>query len=70
MLTLIPCVFMLVLTLWAMVANELNFVGAKERNWVLIVVNAVTLLLAVALIAEALMALLKPRRPAAAAAGE
>ena len=58
LLTLLPCLFMLVMTISAMVGNELNFID--DRNWVLVVINALTLLLAVALMAEALRVLLKP----------
>jgi len=61
-LTLIPCLFMLVLTLWAMVANETKFLRAADPNWVLVVVNALTLVLALALIVEALIVLLRPAR--------
>jgi len=67
LITLLPCLFMLVLTLWAVVANEIDFVG--KRQWPLIVINAVTLVLAVALIVEAFVVLLRPRAAAAAAAG-
>ena len=60
-LTLIPCFFMLALTMWAMVANELNFY--RKGNWLLAIVNVLTLLLAVGLIVEALRVLFRPHRP-------
>jgi len=65
LLTLLPCLFMLVLTIWAMVANEINFVGAANRSWVLIVINALTLVLAVGLIIEGIIVLVRPGGPKA-----
>jgi carbon starvation protein len=60
LLTLFPCLFMLVLTVWAMVANEINFVSAG--NWLLVGVNGVTLLVALALALEAFVNLARPRQ--------
>jgi len=60
-LTLLPCIFMLVMTTWAMVANEVNFITAAKPNWVLVVINALTLVLAAALIIEAFVVFFKPR---------
>ena len=72
LLTLIPCLFMLVLTLWAMIVNETRFLRAADPNWVLVVINGLTLLLALALIVEAVIVLLRPAaggsEPPAAAA--
>jgi len=62
-LTLIPCLFMLVLTIWSMIANEANFLRAEQRNWVLIVINAATFVLAVALVLEAMGVFLRPGGP-------
>ena len=66
LLTLLPCLFMLVMTLWAMVANQINFMmpASGPRHWVLIIINALTLLVAVALIAEAFKVFFSPRRQA------
>ena len=60
-LTLLPCAFMLVMTIWAMVSNQLTFVRdtSSAKQWVLIVVNGLILALAVALAAETLVTLLK-----------
>jgi carbon starvation protein len=63
-LTLLPCMFMLVLTIWAMIANERNFV-AQHQPWALVVINALTLLLAVALIIEGLLSFVRPGRSGA-----
>jgi len=60
LLTLGPCLFMLVLTVWAMVVNEINFVSAG--NWLLVGVNGVTLLVALALALEAFVNLARPRQ--------
>lgn len=60
LLTLFPCLFMLVLTVWAMVVNEINFVSAG--NWLLVGVNGVTLLVALALALEAFVNLARPRK--------
>lgn len=56
-LTLVPCLFMLVMTLWAMVANQVSFMTPDRqghRPWVLVVVNAVTGLVALGLVVEVL----------------
>ncbi|MGB3087420.1 MAG: carbon starvation protein A [Phycisphaerae bacterium] len=60
LLTLFPCLFMLVLTVWAMVVNEINFVSAG--NWLLVGVTGVTLLVALALALEAFVNLARPRK--------
>ena len=65
-LTLVPCLFMLLLTVWAMIANQMTFMTPKadgSRAWVLIVVNGLTLLVAIALVAVALRVFFKPREP-------
>ena len=65
-LTLVPCLFMLLLTLWAMIANQMTFMTPKadgSRTWVLIVVNGLTLLVAIALVVVALRVFFKPRGP-------
>jgi len=65
LLTLGPCLFMLAMTIWAMVLNELKFLGAPDPSWVLIVINGLTLLLAAGLVVEAFIVLCKPRAEAA-----
>ena len=68
-LTLLPCLFMLTMTVWAMVSNELTFVARKVsdafpayQKWTLVGVNALTLLLAVVMTVEAFITLLS-RQP-------
>jgi carbon starvation protein len=53
LLTFLPCIFMLVITIWAMVSNEITFITSARKQWVLIVINAATLLLAGGLLFEA-----------------
>ena len=65
-LTLAPCLFMLSLTIWAMISNQMQFLTPKadgSRAWVLIVVNALTLLVAVALVGVTLRVFFKRRGP-------
>jgi len=59
-LTLVPCLFMLVLTIWAMIANQTNFI-VQHKPWALVAINGLTLLLAVAMIIEGLMIFIRPR---------
>jgi len=51
----IPCLFMLVMTLWAMIYNEVNFCMA--RNWLLVSINGVTLLLSIWMAVEGIVLL-------------
>ena len=66
---LIPLVFLLVMTTWALIINLLNFIEAEQ--WVLAPLDALIFVLAVWLIVEAAMALLQARRerPATPMAG-
>lgn len=50
LVTAVPCVFMLVMTLWSVSLNELRFI--REGSGVLIVINGLILALAVWMIAE------------------
>jgi len=59
LLTLVPCVFMLVLTTWAVVANERRFLA--NGQWALIIMNGAMLLLTAALAIEAFVTFIKPR---------
>lgn len=52
LLTGLPAVFMLVLTVWAMILNELRFIRAEDPIWALVIINAITLLLALGLAVE------------------
>ena len=69
LLTLGPCLFMLVLTVWAMVWKEVEFIQKPVseafpayQRYALIVVNAVTLLLALALVVECFITIARPKR--------
>ena len=69
LLTLLPCLFMLVLTVWAMVSKEIGFVAAPVtdafpayQKWALVVLNGVTLLLALALAVEAFIHIARPKK--------
>ncbi len=52
--TAVPCVIMLVITNWAMVKNEMIFLG--EKNWLLVTIGAGIFALALWMTVEALMA--------------
>ncbi|MBS3735120.1 MAG: carbon starvation protein A [Phycisphaerae bacterium] len=68
LLTLLPCLFMLVMTLWAVVHNEVDFV--TKQNWTLVAINGLTLALAVWVAIEAFVVLLRGRGPQARGATE
>ena len=57
LLTGIPAVFMLVMTIWALFINEANFIGAN--NILLMVINAIVIVIAFWVAFEGSMALLK-----------
>jgi len=68
-LTLVPCLFMLVLTMWAMVWKEWEFIVTPVsdafptyQKVALIGLNALTLLLALALVAECFVTIARPRQ--------
>jgi len=46
----IPCAFMLVLTLWSVILNEITF--CRQANWLLAVINGATLVLSVFIVIE------------------
>jgi len=48
--TALPCSFMLVMTVWGVICNELNFI--KESSWLLVLINGGILLLAIMMIYE------------------
>jgi len=54
LVTAIPCLFMLLVTNWAMVENELNFVA--DGNWLLVIIGAVIFALALWMTVEAFIA--------------
>ncbi len=51
--TAVPCVIMLVITTWAMVANERDFID--DKNWLLAVIGGVIFALALWMTIEALL---------------
>jgi len=68
-LTLVPCLFMLVLTVWAMVWKELEFIEKPiseafpaYQKYALIGLNALTLLLALALVVECFITIARPKQ--------
>jgi len=69
LVTFLPCLFMLTLTIWAMVTNELNFLrpASGDPKWVLAVINGIMILLAAGLVFEALVVFVRrePGREAA-----
>jgi len=68
-LTLVPCLFMLVLTVWAMVWKEWEFIEMDVseafpayQKVALIGLNGLTLLLALALVVECFITIVRPRQ--------
>lgn len=55
----LPCLFMLVMTLWAVIVKQGDFIS--QKNWLLVFINASVLLLALWMIAEAASAFLRRR---------
>ena len=62
LLTAVPCLLMLFVTLWAVIVNEKNFVATGQG--LLAVINGIVLVLAVWLVAEGSLALATRRGPA------
>ena len=58
--------FMIIMTIWALIINQINFINAQ--NWLLIILNATILIIAVWVIFEGLAALLSGKKPSAAKA--
>ncbi|MFC1676115.1 carbon starvation protein A [Planctomycetota bacterium] len=54
LITGIPCCIMLVITVWAMVRNEMNFIA--EKNWLLVIIGSGIFLLAMWMVVEAAIA--------------
>ncbi len=57
-LTLIPCLFMLAMTIWAMVWNEMTYL--HKGRWLLVGINGMTLLLAIWMVVEAFVVFFTP----------
>ncbi len=53
----LPCIFMLVMTIWGAVMNEKNFIASG--NWLLILINGIILLLAIWMIVESIIIFIK-----------
>lgn len=64
LVTAIPCLFMLGVTVWAVVLNERSFVAA--RNWPLASINGLALVLALWMVGEALATVRRPAKETAA----
>ncbi len=62
----IPAVFMIVVTVWALIINQINFINAQ--NWLLTILNAVILIIAVWIVFEGFSAFMSSEKPAAAEA--
>lgn len=60
-LTLVPALFIIVLTSWALVQKTAQFYG--EQNWLLAVVGTVCLVLEVWMLVEAIIVTIRPRSP-------
>jgi len=60
LVTAIPCIIMLIITCWAMIKNEFNFI--QQQNRLLAVIDAGIFVLAVWMIAEAAITF-RPRNP-------
>ena len=54
LVTAVPCVIMLIITVWAMVKNEINFL--TDRNWLLVSISSGIFLLAIWMTVEAVIA--------------
>ena len=54
LVTGIPCVIMLVITVWAMVKNEINFIA--DKNWLLVTIGSGIFVLALWMVVEAAIA--------------
>ena len=62
----IPAVFMIVMTVWALIINQINFINAQ--NWLLTILNAAILIIAVWVAFEGFAVFLSGEKPKAAEA--
>jgi len=53
LVAIIPCLFMLVMTIWGAILNETEYVA--KGNWLLLIINAIVLLLACWMILESII---------------
>jgi carbon starvation protein len=57
----VPCLIMLLITIWAMVKNEMNFIS--RENWVLVIIGGGIFALSLWMTVEAFIAFFNPSRP-------
>ncbi len=62
----IPAVFMIVVTVWALIINQINYINAQ--NWLLTILNAAILIIAVWVVFEGVAVFLSGEKPSAAKA--
>ncbi|NQT01485.1 MAG: carbon starvation protein A, partial [Planctomycetes bacterium] len=62
LVTAVPCLIMLVITNWAMVKNEIDFIS--KGNWLLVIIGGGIFALSLWMTIEALTAFFNPPRPA------
>ncbi|MCK5007744.1 MAG: carbon starvation protein A, partial [Spirochaetales bacterium] len=62
----IPAAFMLVMTLWALIKNEISYI--TQQNWLLTVINTAIFIIAVWIVIEGLSVFLAPGKVAEAEA--
>jgi carbon starvation protein len=53
----LPCLFMLVMTVWGVFLNQINFIS--KSNWLLMIINFVIMILALWMVAESVAVLKK-----------
>ncbi len=57
----IPAVFMVVMTVWALILNQINYINSQ--NWLLTILNAVILIITVWIVVEGFSAFKTPAEP-------
>lgn len=57
LITGIPCLFMLSMTIWSVIVNELNFF--TKQNWLLIIINGIIIILSIWMVIESFIVFLK-----------
>ena len=62
----LPCIFMVIMTTWALIFNQANFIGAG--NWLLTIVNLVILAIDIWIIVEGIASFIRTKGPAPAKA--
>lgn len=55
----IPCIIMLIITVWAMYQNEMRFIS--ERNWLLIIIGSIIFILSIWMMIEAALAFISTK---------